>query len=405
MTHPVNSSQSAALGVNPEFARVFSNPVRSRILTEIGLRPTSPSQLARLVGEDLGYVSRCLRQLEKWGFAELVAERPGLRRGAAVEHLFRGSRRGFRGAAALRSVAPPSRRPGTQSVVDAFFAHVSRAMSAGTFDREPDRHSTWDSTILDRRGRDKVRERLDQLLASLGDLERESMHRLRGSGCRPIPATVAVACFDSPLSLEATRCLPPRCYHSAAAPGGGPFKVPPELPHALANRWRSRIAQELTVEPMSPSRFVERCGGDPSYVARCFREMASWGILEVAEERSGGQKGGGVERIYRRVERYHIRTPVFERLPYILRQEISHSHMSQYRKVIDEAVEKGSLDGAAGHLFSWRIVTLDRPGWKLLGEELNEIMYGIPEQETCPVNEHPKPQEELRPVIVGLTCF
>src|ERR1700712_4205579 len=77
------------------------------------------------------------------------------------------------------------------------------------------------------------------------------------------------------------------------------------LARTLVNPWRARILVELNRRPMSLSQFVEEVGGSKSTISRHFRQLAEWGYIEVAEERKGGRRGG-LERIYRSLQRDHL---------------------------------------------------------------------------------------------------
>ena len=65
--------------------RALAHPVRAQVLTELEKRPSSPSQLAEVVGESVGVVSYHVRVLAEAGLAELVGTVP--KRGA-LQHFY-----------------------------------------------------------------------------------------------------------------------------------------------------------------------------------------------------------------------------------------------------------------------------------------------------------------------------
>jgi hypothetical protein len=107
VSNPVKRKEPAAFGISARMARALADSWRVRILSELSVRPMSPSQFVEEVGGELTHVSRCFRQLAEWGFVEVIEERPGRRRGAAIEHVYRGIRRAHFDSA-TPSRAPPS---------------------------------------------------------------------------------------------------------------------------------------------------------------------------------------------------------------------------------------------------------------------------------------------------------
>src|SRR5215211_7884177 len=86
------------------------------------------------------------------------------------------------------------------------------------------------------------------------------------------------------------------------------FGISPQMAKALADSWRVRILAELSVRPLSPSRFVEEIGGELTHISRCFRQLAKWGFIEIVEERPGRRRGAAIEHVYRGIQRAHFET-------------------------------------------------------------------------------------------------
>src|ERR1700761_7036202 len=55
-----------------------------------------------------------------------------------------------------------------------------------------------------------------------------------------------------------------------------------DMATAIGNPWRCRILGALALKDMSPSAFVREYGGEISNISRHFRQLASWGYLDVA---------------------------------------------------------------------------------------------------------------------------
>ncbi|MFL5872856.1 MAG: hypothetical protein ACJ75T_05205 [Solirubrobacterales bacterium] len=382
-------------------ARALADTWRVRILSELSVRPMSPSQFVEEVGGELTHIARCFRQLAEWDFVEVIEERPGRRRGAAIEHVYRGIRRSHFDTATWQTVSRSERDSWSRTAVSAYFARIAEAVESGTFDAEVDRHVSWDGIALDRPAWLELGRRLDEVLESLPELAVEADQRLQRSDGERIPTVVGLAAFRSPQSpssmlLASHQHQPPEV---SAEPGFGP-----RMAKALSNKWRSRILFELSSRPLSPSQFVEEIGGSMTHVSRCFRELAEWGLVEIVEERKGGRRGGGVERIYRGLRRPFFDGAAWESLPLIVRQEMSQSFLDAYMQRVTEAIDADTFDAEEDRHFSWKPVLLDRPAWTELSQALDAVLTWLPELESASLQRSDDP-EELIPAIVGLASF
>lgn len=366
MTKVTTSAFSDGFILSPQLAGALTDPIRSRILAELDRGPISPSQFAREVGGEVSSIARCFRQLARWGFAEVVAEDRTERRGAAVEHLYR--------ALPLQSeVSSPewlfasAQTTLARRTLTSFCAHIVEAVEAGTFDQEVDRHLVWEVILLDDRGRNELNGRLERLNVIVAELDSEP--RDRRASADLIPASLGLASFRSERSVnDAVQKADRR--HS--------LELTPELAKALSNRWRSRILRALLAKPMSPSQFVEEVGGDHSYVSRCFRDLAAWGWVAVEEERKGGRRGGGVERIYRLVQLPYFDSPTWRTLPRTVRTVMSGVFLTSYFERITEGIETGALDDDFDRHASCRLVTVHREAWNEVCEQLDSIFDLLP---------------------------
>jgi hypothetical protein len=103
------------------------------------------------------------------------------------------------------------------------------------------------------------------------------------------------------------------------------FGISARTARALADPWRFRILIEVNLRPLSPSRFVEEHGGELTHVARCFRQLAEWGYLEVAEERPGRRRGAAIEHVYRAIRRAQFDAYTWESVSHSERDSVSRS--------------------------------------------------------------------------------
>lgn len=386
-------------------AKALADPWRFRILIEVTVAPLSPSVFVERFGGDLSQIARYFRQLAEWGYIEVIEERPGRRRGAAIEHVYRAVRRAYFDNDTWKVISSVDRRGVSHSILSSYLQRVRESLEGGSFDQEVDRHLSWDAVALDRSAWKEINTRLDEMLTSLPKLESEASRRLADSEVEAIPAIIGLAAFRSPRPpaemLRATRR-----HEGPAEPPDSEigFGLGMKLAKALSSRWRCKILMEASIRPISPSQFVEELGGSMSNIARCFRELAGWGYLELVEERRGGRKGGGVERIYRSTCRAYFDTPTWEVLPKPLREEISQFFLDSYLAQVTDAVNSGTFDAELDRHLSWKPLRLDRVAWAEVGKTLDAILASLPRLEIESV-ERTDNVDELISTVVGLTCF
>jgi DNA-binding transcriptional ArsR family regulator len=386
-------------------ARALADPWRVRILAELSVRPLSPSRFVEEVGGELTEIARYFRQLASWGYIKLVEERPGRRRGTAVEHVYKGIQRAYFNAVSWEGVPRSRRDQISRATVSSFVARVEEAVNARTFDAELDRHLSWDYGAIDQQAWQQLGRRLDAFLIWLSELEIEASHRLSGTDKERIPAIVALSSFRSPQS--ANEMLNASHFHRAVAVTADvdSFAIGPKLAKALSNQWRCRILMELTSRPMSPSQFVREIGGSKSHISRCFRELADWGYVEVFDERRGGRRRGGVELIYRNARRPHFDMESWITLPKIVREEMSQAFMNSYVQMVTSAIEKGTFDADVDRHFSWRPITLDRRAWAEVSEGLDGLLRWAPQLEADSLARSEGTVDRLIPTIAGFFSF
>jgi hypothetical protein len=399
----IEEREPAAFGISARTARALADPWRFRILIEVNVRPLSPSRFVEEHGGELTHVARCFRQLAEWGYLEVAEERPGRRRGAAIEHVYRAIRRAQFDAYTWESVSHSERDSVSRSILDSYQQRISEALEAGTFDQEVDRHLSWEIIVLDRAAWRELGERLDLIQGSLAQHELEAGQRLAADGGEQIPTTVGLAAFRSPGQPTPKRGANLRSGPVAPTQGTH-YVLGPKLAKALSNRWRCRILMEVSMRPQSPSQFVEEFGGSMTHVSRCFRELAKWGYLEVLEERKGGRRGGGVERIYQSTHRPYFDPPTWKSLPQIIREEISPWFLNTYFDHVAEAIERGTFDAELDRHLTWQPVVFDRPAWTRTCEDLDQVLAWLPELETQSL-ERTKEPEALIPTTVGMASF
>ncbi len=398
--------EPSPLGITPKLASALADPYGGRILSALANRDLSPSEFVQRFEGELDYVSRCFRRLRRLGYAHVVERRPGRTRGASVQHVYRSVDRADLDMSPLRSLPPRLRCTESHRILSSYFEAVREALRAGTFDAQAGGHLSWDRVALDPEGFAELSARLAEIEAGIGGREALERGREAVRDGSEVVASFGLASFRAPLEAEAIMQAPDRLPHPANESAGDESSpIRPELAKALSNRWRSRILMELNVRPLSPSRFFEELGGDRSYVARCFRELAAWGYAEVTEERNGGRNGGGVERIYSSTARAYFDQAGWEALPAFLRVEILIGFLNSYLEMIQRALLAGTFDRDDNRHLSWRKAVLDEDRWESISQRLDAAMEWLPELEAESVERTGGDPGRLIPTVVGLAAF
>lgn len=201
MERTVHEGVGAAV-ISAKLAKALANPMRAKIMTELSVRPLSPSQFQAIAGGDLGNIARYFRQLEEWKFVEVIETRRGGHRRGGVEHIYRRIQSNLIKTEEWEILPTFVREDISANMLASYFARVNEAVETGTFDAETDRHFSWDKPTLDRQAWEELNERLDEVLDWLPQLAGESAERMKESGEEPIPTTVGLAAFRSPTGSE-----------------------------------------------------------------------------------------------------------------------------------------------------------------------------------------------------------
>jgi hypothetical protein len=180
-------------------AKVLADPLRIKILVELNMRDMSPKQFFEECGG--GSVSRVARHfavLEEYGWLVLVETKSGGRRRGSVEHFYRATQSAVFDTDTWSGLPDSMKEMVSLEAFEALAERVSAAIEAGTIDARGDRHLTCTPLLLDEAGWRNVIAKVDALFESLFEEQDEARARMAESGGEPIPATVALAVFESP---------------------------------------------------------------------------------------------------------------------------------------------------------------------------------------------------------------
>ncbi len=189
--------------VSQRLAKAMAHSLRIRILVELNKRPMSPTQFTwEIGGASLSNVSRHFRILKDLGCIELFDVKTGGRRRGGREHFYRAVQRSLFDESIWANLPGSLRAEVTASAISTYIEHLSEAIAAGTMDSRDDRHFTWTAMHYDEIAWDAMNEGVERLFKRSLEIQTESLARLKRSGEKPIPVTVALACFESPSGAQ-----------------------------------------------------------------------------------------------------------------------------------------------------------------------------------------------------------
>jgi Helix-turn-helix domain len=147
---------------------------------------------------------------------------------------------------------------------------------------------------------------------------------------------------------------------------------------AMSSPLRIRILAELNTRPMSPTEFFNQCnveGHSLSTIAKHFRKLKSYGLLEVVEEKTGEGRRGGVETFYRATQHTLFDELTWPMIPDSLKGTITFEAFRALCERITKAFEARTIDAREDRHFSWTGLMLDQEGWDELIAQVDGLFH------------------------------
>lgn len=180
-------------------AVLLGDELRVDILAACDQREVTPQELVDLDrGVTLADVNYHFRVLATWNFIYVTRTEQS---GGSERRYYRSLRQGFVSDDEFREMKPEKQKVLTERTVEAIASRARAAAKAGTIDRRPNSHITWDAEWLDP-------ERHDLLMAKLMDLHeffnqlKEEMQADPALYEEAIFTTLALMGFESPPEEE-----------------------------------------------------------------------------------------------------------------------------------------------------------------------------------------------------------
>lgn len=182
--------------VDPKAVKAIAHPIRYealRLFESRGL--SSPSEIAKELGEPLNKVTHHIDVLVECEAIELVETRPV--RGA-VQHFYRPCVRSIVSDAIARLLPQELRQGHSAVMLGNISDRVEWAARAGTIDSRPERHISWMEFAVDEQGwADLIASKADQLDREM-EIQAESAARLAANGDRGIKVLTTGLAFELP---------------------------------------------------------------------------------------------------------------------------------------------------------------------------------------------------------------
>jgi DNA-binding transcriptional ArsR family regulator len=215
--------EQAAGIVDPNLHIVLKDPMRLQIVAIAIQRPISPSEYGKEFDCALSVVSYHFRVLRKHGFLELVDE---CKVRGSIKHVYRATKSGFISDTDWGEVSQALRPGIAGAILQDFNSRVTQAMEAGTFYKRDDACLFWAPRDLDEIAWPEFISMIAWCIEESERFQVETVNRrAKGESYDSIPATFAIAGFESPTTKQVeAQAKPKRKRKPAQAKGKGKGK-------------------------------------------------------------------------------------------------------------------------------------------------------------------------------------
>ena len=199
MSAPHRATSKYDAEINAALNRALAHPLRHRMLAIMDERPSSPTELAKQLGEPrekiIYHVNLLAGRLRDDAIPLIELVRTDGRHGG-VEHFYRPIVRPVVDTPAAEKLSRLSRESLSATGIDLVIGDVLESFEAGVFDSHAARSLLRMHIEVDDPGFKKVGEILERSLLELSDVEAESKQRLGGEP--GIPVAAALLAFPKP---------------------------------------------------------------------------------------------------------------------------------------------------------------------------------------------------------------
>ncbi len=389
-------------------ARVLSAPLRTKIMIAASVRPMSSTTFQEEHGG--GAISRItdnFKELSRHGWLVPVETRTGGKRRGGVERLYRAVQLPMFDSNTWPALPRAMRELYSWGAYITLAEEAEGALVAGTMDARPDRRLACLPCLADRLAWDRILERTDGLFGFMLEELKRADSRLAISAEQPIPATAALAVFESPPDPFTPDHLRGELV-KAGAPRASAYPYYIRMAKAMIDPLRILILAELGTRAMSAKQFYEEFGGGDitkAKVYRAFRVLREFDWLVAVDTKVGGKRRGGKERFYQAA-----RPPVLDgaNWPALSRSSKDTDSGAIFESVFasaGEAIEAGTMDARTDRHLTWIPLVLDQLGWDRIIERIDALFEFVGEELKRAEARLAKSGEEPIPMTVALIAF
>jgi DNA-binding transcriptional ArsR family regulator len=376
-------SQSTFLA---RLAVAFADPIRLKIVSELFMQEMSPKQFYdSFGGGSLSRVDRHFKRLAEHGWLRLVRKASGGRRRGATEHFYRAPELAIFDTETWALLPHTLRTEFSWRIFEQFAERVKEALEAGTFDARADRHFTWTPLILDEQGRGRIIAAVNALFTSLFEEQADARLRIARTGEKSTQATVGLAAFDSPSQRRNRSGLLLPTIEIAESADSLPFAV--RVAKVFADPLNLKIVTELNLREMSPSQFVDECGGASlAGIDRRFKLLTEIGWLTKVGEKTGGRRRGATEHFYCATGPAIFDSRSWSTVEDVVRATFSWRIFEQLAEQVREAMDAGTFDSRPDRHHSWTPLVLDQLGWDQVIAAVDALFHLLFEEQAAARN-------------------
>lgn len=164
--------------IDDAVAYAIGHRIRIEALAILAEGRHSPSEIAKLLGEDVRLVGNHIRELYDCGCIEAAGTRKVRN---ATEHFYRAVTLPYISDEEYRAMSTESRREVISVIVQAVMAEVLASFRAKKLERDDDVWLAWDCANLDDKGKREVADELAESFERLSEIKARSAGRLAES--------------------------------------------------------------------------------------------------------------------------------------------------------------------------------------------------------------------------------
>jgi hypothetical protein len=169
---------------------------------------------------------------------------------------------------------------------------------------------------------------------------------------------------------------------------------------------RIKIMVALSARPMSPRMYQqEHGGGELSRIDDNFKALTRYGWIELVETKTGGERRGATEHIYRVKQLPILDSDVWSALPKAMQEMVSWRVFDTLATLIKEAFEAGTMDARDDRHLTSTSGLVDLLGWDRIVGRVDGLFEFFLEERKDSACRLAGSGEQPIPLVVALAAF